>query len=62
MIHDTGLEIQSKGGDDVVDRILNGKTLQLKTPYANGTIDKKKIAYILHKTMQNKKAQQFIQT
>ncbi len=45
-----GYEIRSIGGDDIVDRIINGKTLQLKTPYKKGTIPGERIAYALHKT------------
>lgn len=45
-----GQKIISVGGDDVVDRILNSKTLQLKTVYVNGTTANKKVAYCLHKT------------
>ena len=45
-----GYEIKSVGGDDTVDRILNGKTLQLKTPYNNGTKKDIKVAFALHKT------------
>lgn len=42
--------MQSGQGDDIADRILFGKTLQLKTPYTNGTVEGKKISFILHKT------------
>ncbi|MBI2580713.1 hypothetical protein HYV85_02795 [Candidatus Woesearchaeota archaeon] len=45
-----GYSIQIVGGDDAVDRKLNGKTLQLKTPYKNGTIPGRRVAYALHKT------------
>ncbi|MGY4884440.1 MAG: hypothetical protein ACP5NZ_02565 [Nanobdellota archaeon] len=38
------------GGDDVVDMKLNKKTLQLKTPYKNGTKEGEKVAICLHKT------------
>jgi len=43
-------KIESVGGDDTVDRVLNGKTLQLKTPYNNGTKKGIKVAFALHKT------------
>ena len=43
-------KIKSVGGDDAVDRILDGKTLQLKTPYFNGTKHGVKVAFALHKT------------
>jgi len=45
-----GYQIESIGGDDVVDRIFKSKTLQLKTVYKNGTIEGKRIAVALHKT------------
>lgn len=50
IVNDIGLQIKSGSGDDIVDRILQGKTLQLKTPYANGTRTGKQVSYILHKT------------
>ena len=45
-----GYSIKPKGGDDAVDRILNGKTLQLKTPNTGGTKSNIRVAYSLHKT------------
>src|SRR4030042_630246 len=45
-----GVKVERVGGDDVVDMKMNGKTLQLKTPYSNGTKDGKKVAFSLHKT------------
>ena len=50
VIHDAGYEIKPGKGDDIVDRVLLNKTLQLKTPYTNGTKSGVKIAYMLHKT------------
>lgn len=45
-----GHKIESVGGDDVVDQILEGKTLQLKTIYKNGSREGERVAYSLHKT------------
>jgi len=45
-----GVKIESVGGDDTTDRILNGLKLQLKTPYKNGTIEGKQVAFAMHKT------------
>ena len=44
------IPITSVGGDDVVDRVINGKTLQLKTSYIKATIPEKKFGYRMHKT------------
>ncbi len=45
-----GYTIKSKGGDDAVDRVLDGKTLQLKTPNRGSTKENIRVAYSLHKT------------
>jgi len=45
-----GHKIEPVGGDDTVDRVLNGKTLQLKTPYNNGTKKDVRVSFALHKT------------
>jgi len=45
-----GIKTEPVGGDDVVDMKLGGKTLQLKTPYKNGTIEGERVAVCLHKT------------
>lgn len=50
IILNLGIEITPGEGDDIVDRTLLEQTLQLKTPYANGTKDGEKVAYMLHKT------------
>lgn len=49
MIIDGGYEIQEVGGDDDVDRIVNGFSLQLKTPNAGGTRGNQ-VEYKTHKT------------
>jgi len=46
----SGYDCRKVGGDEVVDRILNGRTLQLKTPYWRGTIEGKVVAFRMHKT------------
>ena len=45
-----GVPITSVGGDNVVDRVINGNTLQLKTTYLNATIPEVTVAYRMHKT------------
>lgn len=45
-----GYSLTRVGGDNVVDRIYKGKTLQLKTPFLNGTIENKIVRYKMHKT------------
>ncbi len=45
-----GFTVIAVGGDDVVDRVINGRTLQLKTPYLKGTIKDKMVSYKMHKT------------
>src|SRR3989339_1600806 len=42
--------ITSVGGDNVVDRVINKKTLQLKTTYIKATIAGKMVGYRMHKT------------
>lgn len=49
MIIDSGYEVQEVGGDDDVDRIINGFALQLKTPNAGGTRGNQ-VEYKTHKT------------
>jgi hypothetical protein len=49
-LRERGSQIDKVGGDDVVDRIYNGITLQLKTPYWNGTKDGELVQYKMHKT------------
>lgn len=47
----TGAEIKSVGGDTNVDRIINNKDVQIKTPYKNGTnLGKGLVSYKCHKT------------
>jgi hypothetical protein len=46
----SGYECKKKGGDNVVDRVLNNHTLQLKTPYEIGTTNGEQVAYRMHKT------------
>lgn len=49
VLHLNGYSSQEMGGDSSIDRVVNGHTLQLKTPYKNGT--KHGIAqYKTHKT------------
>lgn len=50
IIQQAGQSIEAVGGDVAVDRRLNGHTLQLKTPYWNGTKDGVVAAYRMHKT------------
>lgn len=45
-----GYKTEKVGGDNVVDRVLNGKTLQLKTSYINGTKTNVVVSYKMHKT------------
>lgn len=45
-----GIAVSKVGGDDVVDRVLNGHTLQLKTPFRNGTKEGVLVSYKMHKT------------
>jgi len=49
-IESLGKHTKPIGGDDAVDREINGITLQLKTPYISGTISGQRISYALHKT------------
>ena len=49
-LRERGYEIEKVGGDDVVDRTYNGITLQLKTPYWNGTKNGVEVQYKMHKT------------
>ena len=37
LVHSSGFQIQTVGGDGDIDRIVNGIKLQLKTPYSAGT-------------------------
>lgn len=45
-----GVAVMSIGGDDVVDRVVNSHTLQLKTPYIRGTVTGTVVGYRMHKT------------
>ena len=45
-----GYHCEEIGGDSLFDRRVNGKTLQLKTPYQRGTVDGVKVSYRMHKT------------
>jgi hypothetical protein len=49
VLEDMGVRTQKVGGDSGVDRIVNSKTLQLKTPTIAGTTAEK-IQYKTHKT------------
>ena len=46
----SGHDCMKVGGDDVVDRRLSGHTLQLKTPFWNGTVQGEVVQYKMHKT------------
>lgn len=46
----SGYDCKKQGGDDVADRILNGHSLQLKTPYWTETEEGKQVAFRMHKT------------
>jgi len=46
----SGYDCRKAGGEDVVDRRLNGHTVQLKTPYWRGTVEGKSVSYRMHKT------------
>ena len=46
----SGYNCRIVGGDEVVDRVLNGHTIQLKTPYLRGTIEKQQISFRMHRT------------
>jgi hypothetical protein len=45
-----GYRIHKSGGDTVVDRVFEDKTLQLKTPFLNGTRPGVRVSYKMHKT------------
>lgn len=45
-----GYVLEKIGGDNVVDRKYGGFSLQLKTPYLNGTKENKVVQYKMHKT------------
>jgi hypothetical protein len=49
MIKDKGYDVEEVGGDGDIDRIVNGHTLQLKTPNASGT-KKNQVEFKTHKT------------
>lgn len=49
-MRERGIVVSSLGGDNIVDRIINGKTLQLKTPYIKATFASKIVGYRMHKT------------
>lgn len=49
MMDDSGYIVQEVGGDDDVDRIMNGISLQLKTPNSGGTRGMQ-VEYKTHKT------------
>lgn len=49
IVQQAGYNVQVVGGDTEVDRIVNGKTLQLKTPTAEGTSGNN-VQYKTHKT------------
>lgn len=50
VMRERGVKVNSIGGDSVVDRVINGKTLQLKTPYLKATAAPKVFGYRMHKT------------
>ena len=49
-MEERGYTTENAGGDSVIDRKLNGKTLQLKTPYWKSTKEGATVGYRMHKT------------
>lgn len=46
----SGYTYEVVGGNDIIDRRVNGHSIQLKTPFWNGTIVNKVVQYKMHKT------------